>query len=314
MRRLFWFLIIMLLVILLSGCNRGQSGLTPGQWGYEFKDYQGYIVKLPGQPQRIVSLSIGTDEILVDLVPIERIAALSAISEDTNISCITEQAKLVANKVRANPEQIIALQPDLVLIPDWHSGELIQILRDAGVNVYVYHTPTNIEEVKQSITELARVLGAEARGTTVITKMDRELAAVTERVHSIPHNERKTVIRFTLMGGTDGKGSLFEDMCKLAGVNNGASLACLNSHDILSKEQIVQINPDVFIMPTWDYSGKTDMKKYYDDIRNDPGLQAVKAIQNDRLVAADGKYQDSSSQYIVYGIRDIANAAYPQDK
>lgn len=315
MKRLVYLFIVSWLMIVLTGCS-GPQDQQPDQQqsAYQVTDSQGQVIKLMHKPKRIIPLSIGTDEIVVDLVPLERIAALTYLSDDPGISNVTEQAKLVAAKVKANPEHIIALQPDLVIIPDWQPQELSQILRSAGIPVYVYHAPNTVEEVKLNIRELAKVLGEEQAGNQLIARMDSQLAAIKEQVDKVAPEQRKTVIRFSLLGAGGGKDSLFDNLCRYAAVTNGAAAAGLGKNEMLSKEQIVQINPDVFIMPMWDHTGKTDMNQYREEVYGDPGLQSVKAVRNNQLIMAPDKYQNCSSHYIVYGVRDIARAAYPELK
>lgn len=304
-----WLIWLVAAVLLLVGC--GRQSTIPGGDAYEVRDSQGYVLKLPYKPQRIASLSIGTDEMLVNIVAAERIAAITYLADDPGISNITEQAGQITGRVRANAEQIIALQPDLLIVPDWQTQELIAIVREAGISVYVYHTANTITEIQQNIRDLAHLTGEESAGERLIAQMDAELAAVRQKVNSIPADKRQTVVWFSLMGTAGGQGSLFDDICRYAGVINGASQAGLGSTGMLSKEQLVGVNPDVFLMPTWDYTGKIDTQKYREEVRSDPGLQAIKAVRDDRLVMVSDKYQSCSSQYIVYAIRDVANAAYP---
>lgn len=309
MKNKYWLIWLVAAVVLLAGCGRQPA--APGVSVHEVRDSQGYVLKLSQKPQRIVSLSIGTDEMLAGMVPLERIMALTYLADDPGISNVTEQAGRIAAKVRANPEQLIALQPDLLVIPDWQSQELIATVREAGIPVYVYHTADTIAEIQQNIRELAQVVGEEIAGERLIAQMDAELATVRQRVDSIPADKRQTVVRFSLMGAGGGQDSLFDDICRHAGVINGAAAAGLGKTGLLSKEQIVKINPDVFLMPMWDYTGKSDMQKYREEIRSDPGLQAVKAVRDNRLIMVPDKYQSCSSHYIVYAVRDVANAAYP---
>ena len=310
MKRLAYVALIFLLIAAAAGCSPvpdKQDG--PLQSAYEVKDDQGRILKLPHKPKRIVSLSIGTDEVLVHLVPPERIAALTYLSDDPEISNITEQAKRIETKVKANPEQLIALQPDLLIVPDWQPQELIDTLRQAGLPVFVYQAPNTIHEIKEMIGKLARVLGEEDSGQNLTGAMDRELAAVKQRIDRIAPERRLTVLQFTLLGASGGAGSLFDDICRHAGVVNGA--VEIGKFDLMSKEQILKVNPDVFIMPMWDYTGEHDMGQYMETILSDPGLQPVKAVKNKRLVMVPDRFQSSASQYIVYGVRDVAKAAYP---
>lgn len=312
MKRLsFIGLLLSCCLLLLSGCSSQQQPGTQ-QAGYEVKDSQGYVVKIPHKPGRIISLSLGTDEILVDLVPADRILALTYLADEPGISNVTEQAKLIPKKVRANPEAIIALQPDVLFIADWQPAELIQTIREAGIPVYVYKTPSTIGEVKNVIREIARVVGEEQAGRQMIEKMDSQLGMIQKSLEKVTPEERKTVVLFSLMGGIGGKGSLFDDICRYAGVVNGASKAGVGKDEIMSKEQIVAAGPDLFIMPMWNYNGKKDVEQFESEIQADPAFQSLTAIKKQQLIKIPDRHLTSSSQYIVQGVADVAKAAYPQ--
>lgn len=309
------FLIVLtgLLLLFTVGCikeNQSKSEVPIG--AKQFIDSTGYRLELPQKPKKIVSLSIGADEILIGLVAPERIAALTYWSDDSGISNICEQAKTIPRKVRANTEEIIALQPDLVVIPDWQPSEFIQSLREAGIPVFVYKSSKTIDEVKQSITIIAHLVGEEQAGGRLVANMEEQLTQIDEKIKQVPPDERRIVVRFSLMGGGDGKGSMFDDICRYSGVRNGAAAAGLGANEILSKEQVVAVNPDVILLPLWDYTGKTDMQKFGEEIQGDPALQTVKAIFLHNLIPLPDKHLYCTSQYIVQGVRDVAKAAYPQ--
>ena len=312
------FVVLGLLVVLTGGCSGKNSvsppsgGLTAGSGSYEIVDSTGNVLKLLQKPQKIVSLSISTDEILMALVARERIAALTYLADDSGISNIAEQAKAIPKKVRANAESIIALQPDLVIIPDWQPAAFSQTLRDSGIPVYIYKSPTTVNEVKHLIILIARAVGEEETGSRLVADMEKQLAQIREKVRQIPADSQQVVIRYSLMGGSGGKNSTFEDICRHAGVIDGATIAGLGRNDVLSKEQIVSVNPDVILLPLWDHTGKTDLKKFGEDIQNDPALQSVKAIRNKKLKAVPDSHVASTSQYIVQGVQDVARAAYPK--
>ncbi len=308
----FFALLLICCLLLIVGCSSNQQQDTPKAGGYEVQDSQGYVIKLPHKPSRIVSLSLGTDEILVDLVPLERILALTYLADDPEISNISEQAKLVSKKVKANPEAIIALRPDVLFIADWQPIELIQTIRDAGVPVYVYKTPSTIEDVKYVIREIAHVVGEEQMGQQMVAQMDKQLGTIQKSLEKVRNEERKTVVLFSLMGGIGGQGSLFDDICRYAGVVNGASKVGIGKYEMMTKEQIIAANPDVFIMPTWNYNGKTKVEDFKAGVRDDPAFQSLGAIQKEQLYTIPDRHLSSSSQYIVQGVVDVAKAAYPQ--
>ncbi|HWR07410.1 ABC transporter substrate-binding protein [Sporomusa sp.] len=299
--------------LLTTGCgNSPNAQTTQPLSGYTVTDSKGHVVKLARKPQRLVSLTIGTDEFLMALVPAERIAALTYLADDNSISNISAEAKSVSGKIHANAENVVAMSPDLAITADWQAIELIQSIRDVGIPVYVYKTPNNIAEVKQVIAEISHVVGEEAAGNKLIADMEAELLQVGKKIDQIPSDKRKIVVNYSLMGGTGGKGSMFEDMCRYAGVIDGAASAGIDSNGMLSKEQIIKIKPDILLLPDWDYTGKTDFKQFKSDLENDPALRQVKAIENKNLIQIPDRYMYSTSHYVVRGITEMAKAAYPQ--
>ena len=63
------------------------------------------------------SATYGTDEILAEIVTLDRVKAFSKWAGDPEITFITkEQADRVGNKVGENTEAIVALKPDLVFV------------------------------------------------------------------------------------------------------------------------------------------------------------------------------------------------------
>lgn len=309
-RRANLLIICALLLALISGCGQEKAHSIKGS--KQVIDATGVAITIPEKPRRIVSLGISADDILVGLVPIERITALTYLANEEGISNVMEAAKRVVHEATANTEAIIALDPDLVLIPDWQPDALVQSMRDVGLSVYVYRTGKNIVEIKDSIMEIAGVVGETESGKQLLNRMDTIISGVAAKVKTIPENERMTGVRYSPMGGSGGKGSTFDDICQYAGVNNAAAIAGVSANGTITKEQIVKTNPDFFLLPTWDYSGKLDLAHYKEEVLSDSALQSVKAIQERRLYQVPDKYLFCTSQNVAEGVRMLAETVYPQ--
>ncbi len=263
------------------------------------------------QPQRIVSLTLETDEILLSLVAPERIAALTYLADDEGISNVTQAAKQVQGRIKTDAESIIAVKPDLVITSNWQSPEIIKSLKEAGIPVYVYKTPSTIEQIKQVVHELAHLVGEEQKGAEIVSVMERDLNEISSRIKDVPLDQKVTVMRYTLIGATDGKGSLFDDMCQYAGVINGVSQTGAGTYELLSKEKVIAVNPNMLILPTWDANGKIEAQRFKEDIQSDSAFSSMKAVQKQQLILLSDKHVSCASQYIVLGIRDLSHAAYP---
>ena len=153
-------IISLLLLVFTAGCSKQQAADVPASpaadVAYSVTDDAGRTLHFEHKPQRIVSLTYGTDEILTDLVDIKRIMAYSRWAGDSEISFITkEQAYTVGRKVPENTEAVYALQPDLVVVSIATSSDLVRSLEGLGVPVYIARSPHNYKEMCDKIRGIA---------------------------------------------------------------------------------------------------------------------------------------------------------------
>ena len=134
--------------ILCSGCGK----IQPESPMRQVVDDSGQSLSLPSHPSRIVSLTYGTDEILLGLVDTSRVAALSRYAGNPDISFVTkEEAEAVGRKVDMNAEFIMALKPDLVIASTAVSPQLVSLLRQSGIPVYVSLVAVSWDEMEEKV-------------------------------------------------------------------------------------------------------------------------------------------------------------------
>ena len=63
--------------------------------------------------------------------------AVGTVSVNPDFSNVAEEAALVSNRVGRDAEQIVALQPDLVVASPFANPDLLRQLRAADVPVFV---------------------------------------------------------------------------------------------------------------------------------------------------------------------------------
>lgn len=300
--------------LLFSGCKDTQQAKSQKSGvAYKVTDMTGITIVFKESPKRVVSLNCGVDEILLDMLPPERIAALSARADDPGICAAADKAKTVPKRVQGrNVEAILSLNPDLVVMPDWIGMDLVNGLRAVGVPVYVFKTPESISDIQDVIRNIAIVVDAKEQGDKMVSEMQKKLEKVQNTTKQIPSDQKQMLIPLSLMGSFGGKGTTFDDMCNYANVTNGVSAAGVVKRAAITKEMIVKMNPDVLIIPTWDFekSGKAD--NLIKEIKSDPALSTVKAIKNNRLVNVHDAYLYAASHYAANAVEEIAKAAYPE--
>lgn len=298
-------------MLLATGCGPTTKETADTASSYTITDYKGTEMKMPAPPKRILTLSMSTDTIMLGLVKPERMAAVNALLEDPASSNIVELAKQIPTKIY-NPsvEEIIALRPDLVIVPDWGDIEQVENLRDLGLKVYVCPGPKNLAEIKDTVCRLAAAIGEPERGEKLVALMDDTLARIKSRLAKNPRREIPRVMLISLMAGYGGSGCTFDEACQLAGVINSRSEAGIKNGQTMSKEQLVAINPDILFLPSYTAGGSLDVEKYCRQYIDDPSLRNVKAIRNNRLLYPRESYIYNGSQDFVFAVQEIAYVVY----
>ncbi len=320
MKSFLYAIVSILLCLLLSGCPaRPAADHSPAAgMGYIVTDDTGYTMLLPEKPHRIVSLAYSADELLVDLVAPDRILAFSRWADDPGITFITPgQAAAVANRAVPYAEALIALRPDLIIAAAGAiRPEAVQTLRDTGIPVFISKSPRTLPEVKTRIKTVAAAVGEADRGQLLIAQMEQRLQRLEATLAPVTADKRKCGMAFDFTGVIGNKNNLLADIFNYAHVRNGAvreGAGSLEQGDNrLSKEQIIAVNPDIFLLPTWNFDGRSDVDAYRRQLMADPALQQVAAVRNNQVLLIPDRYRYVGSHHVVESIEIFAKAAYPE--
>ncbi len=269
-------------------------------------DGAGKEVTIPHRPERIVSLTLGTDEILLSLVDPQRVRAVTYLAVDSLWTNVGDIAQQVAHTVESDPEQIIALQPDLVLAAIYNNPDHVQLLRDAGIPVVVVALFDTVDQVAENIRFVARLTGDEERGEELIAAMAERLAFIEAQVAKAQTKPR--VLFYSSFGSSAGKGSTFSDIVRRAGGINLGDEALDSTFGEISLEKIVELNPDVII--TDEYAPE-DNAKWRENFSNHPALANVNAKKNGHIYTVPARHLSTVSHYIVEGVYDMARLLHP---
>lgn len=309
MKKIF-LLALLVLAMLVAACGPQQKGTdSEGKTLYTVTDATGTKLSFAQKPQRIASLNVSTDEILLDLVDNKRLIALSTLADDSSICSAGDKVKTVKNRAAAsNPESVLALQPDLVIVPDY-SMEPVNALRSTGLKVYVCHTPNNMQEIYALIRSLGEAVGDKEQGEAMAASLKSDLEAVRERSLKAAGDKQLKVLALSFTGPLGMKGT-FSDLCHYAGVKNALEGVDIPYQSNLSEEKMLELNPDMIITPSWDYSKKGDPEEFRKKILQNPVYKNINAVKNNRVVRLHDQYLYSTSQYTLKAVEELAQAAY----
>lgn len=193
-------------------------------------------------PRRIVSLNLCTDQLLVDLVARERIAAVSFLATDRSLSAAAGKLRGL-HQVRGTAEEVLALSPDLVIAGEYTTGPTVNLLRRLGVNVVVVPLATDFAGMKQTLRTLAEATGEKEKAEQIIADFDERLAGARSLVPARP-----TAIAYQVNSLASGPGTLLDAALEAAGFRNLAREMTLGPAGRLPLEELVSAPPDLIVL------------------------------------------------------------------
>lgn len=268
-------------------------------------DGTGRSLTIPSPPQRIVSQTLGTDEMLLDLVPGSRLAGLSPLARDPSYSNIVEQATALGIPTVDSAEEILRLQPDLIFVATYSRAEVTSLLEAGGAPVFRIAAFDRVGDVIRNLQLVATAVGAEAEGERVIAAMRARLDAVRQRYAET--TARPRVLSYSDGGFTAGAGTLFDDIVRHAGGTNEAAERGLTGFPKIASEQVLAWNPDYLVAGTM--PGEEQLLRQR--LLANPAVAATDAARHGRLVLIPNRIFLSVSQHIVDAIEMLAAALHP---
>ncbi len=253
-------------------------------------------------PQRIISVNITSDEILLALVP-ERLVAVSVLADDPEVSGVVREARLVPGRVKADTEQIFDLRPDLVVIGG-HSVHVAAQLEQLGVRVVRIQGFESFEWIERLIRTLGDAVGARPRAEELIGTMRGRVDAVRQRVAGRP---RPRVLSYAAGGGTSGRRTTFDDVVRAAGGENVAARLGMSGWKRLSLEHVLDADPDVVVMS----ASERRTPGFRAELLGHPALREVRALRDGRVYRLPGRLMITSSHYIVETVEALARLLHP---
>jgi len=191
------------------------------------------------QPQRIASVNLCTDQLLLMLAAPERIASISALSLDPHSSYMAGSASR-HHINHGKTEELLPLKPDLILASGFAAKPAVVLMRRLGYRVEVLPLATGIAGIRTNISRLATLVGEQEKGEQLIQEMDRKIRGVTSSLSA----SRPKAIFYQPRGYTSGKDTLQDEAMRLAGWRNVAAEIGVSGYSSIGLEDLLKSQPE----------------------------------------------------------------------
>lgn len=191
----------------------------------------------------IVSLNPCADAMLVELIPPDRIAAISHYSRDPAASSIAPEVARKFNVNNGTAEEIVALEPDLVIADSFTSASTREAFARAGVKTLYLGWASTIDASKAQVRALAAAVDAIPAGEAMVSRIDGAVTAA--------HTDAPLIPALLWIGGNtvSGGGTLLDEMMVKAGFSDHAAHYGLQKTGYLPIEHVVADPPQVMLVP-----------------------------------------------------------------
>ncbi|EJP30700.1 ABC transporter, substrate-binding domain protein, partial [Selenomonas sp. FOBRC9] len=174
--RMMYLLLAVLPLLFAFGCGKASA---PQETGYTVTDAQGHAVAFEEKPVRILNYGLWLDNIVLGMLPPERLVGIDHMADDPNSSNIVDIAEGIAEKINhLSAERVLALHPDVVFLDADIDAGPAQTLPELGIRVVACRKPHNAEELRAAVRMVAAALGEEEKGEALVALFDAEREAL----------------------------------------------------------------------------------------------------------------------------------------
>jgi iron complex transport system substrate-binding protein len=197
----------------------------------------------PPKPARIVSLDLCADQLLIELVERERIAAVTFLAADPQLSAIWEKGKGIPI-TRGAAEDVLRYSPDLILAGPFGVAPTVNLLRRLEANVVVVPLASDLDGVRTAVRIVASAVGEVARGETMIAAFDRRVA----RTAASQTAAAPSAVVYQVGGAVSVAGNLADAVLAAAGLRNKAAEYQLTRGGQVPLELLAASPPDLLVL------------------------------------------------------------------
>lgn len=276
-----------------------------------FVDDDGRTVTVEKPFARIVSLYSAHTENLYDLG-----AGSLLIGAHSTSTYPPEAARLPRFDYDADPEILIAAEPDLVIVRPFISRrvpQFIQALEAAGIQV-VSLLPESLSLFDDYILKLALLTGTEQAAEAKLDAFHAELDAIAAQTAAFPEKARiffestetelRTVTEDSMAGQAIALAGGINVAAGAPAVTQGSTIAAFGVENILARAGEI----DVYVSQRGAMNAGGDLHS----ITIRPGFDTVRAVKDGRVFVINEKLVSSPVFRYTTGVRELTRFLYPE--
>lgn len=254
----------------------------------------------PAPPRRVASMNLSADEVLIEILPPDRLVSVTRWADEVGTSNIVGRVPPSVFRIhKVDMERLISLAPDLVVVSEYTDADFLRLLERSGIRHHRMKGLHSLAGVRAAILDLAREVGATDKAGPLVARYDATLRELGRRLDGV---KRKRVLYWAggmTAGGDTAIGALIEEA---GGINVGREMG-VQGIAPPGAERAFMTDPDVVLVGTWPLA--------VESLKRDPLLSQMRAVREGRIVVMPNELLVALSQYTADACWSLAAALHP---
>lgn len=260
----------------------------------------GPLLAEPGKPQRVASINLAADEVLVDLLPPARLVSVTRWADEKGTSNIVGRVpSRVQRFVKADLEQLVALRADLVVVSEYTDADFLKLVERTGLRFHRMQGLSSIPGVRAAILDLGRVVGEEDAARVLVARFDGVFADLNRRLAGA----KRPRVLYWSSGMTAGADTAIGALIEAAGGANVGREMGVTGIAPPGEERAFAADPDVVLVGTWPQAEEA--------VSEHPLLQKLRAVREGHIVSLPTEHLVALSQFTADAAWDLAHRLHP---
>jgi len=271
-------------------------------------DAEGYLLKILRPSHRVASQYWSIDEFAYAVVPPQDVVAVSTYAYDRKYSNVFLLADTFHPAVTTDPEIILKVDPDLMLVSSTGRADFTALLRNAGTPVFRMFTEfTTLDEIGRGILIMGHLTGRDDDARQLHERFRRGVERAASRKPAGTAAPR--VLGYT-SHYSYGDDTLFGDVVRTLGAVNVAAENGLHGYDPISSENVLRWNPEWIVAGAANGSARGVLQQ----LMQDPAVAQTTAGQTGQVLVFDNNVFLPMSPFTTRLLDVLGEALYANDR
>ena len=250
--------------------------------------------QLSSSPQKIVSINLCLDGLLLKLVERSRIDSLYYLSANPQFSPFAEQTKGIFLN-RGLAEDIVPRNPDLVVAGEFSAADLVTLLKQLKFRVEVLALPRSIADITAHIRYFGKLVGNENAAEAMASNIEQQLILLDAEPRKQPR--KINGFWYASNGVVVGADTLENELMQHAGIHNLALDKNISGFKHIDLEELILTQPQVIIVESSDVEAFSLAREYI----KHPALRK----NNTRIIALPSSLSVCSAPVLADVIKEL---------